>query len=246
MLSLCSAKTGKFISLQRALTSVVYCFLCLSFLRRLFPRWSPLPIPNRVVKPWRADGTALLRESRSSPSFYPKKPIPQQDGLSRFYPFQILLLNQNFLYLPAGISPILSFPIFENNLFFVVVLFLLIPCELNAKQWYMRVFAFNNMNFNHLKRSMEERIWKWWGEVIHWEPTEEWSKERLAVGEAWKMACYLAVMRWREKRDAEVWLKAYEDGFAAERKRKKILQKPGKDVHWFPLIAYGQVLWICC
>jgi hypothetical protein len=27
-----------------------------------------------------------------------------------------------------------------------------------------------------------------------------------------------------------------------ERKRKKILQKPGKDVHWFPLIEYGQVL----
>jgi len=48
--------------------------------------------------------------------------------------------------------------------------------------------------------------------------------------------------RCREKRDAEVWLKAYKDGFAAERKRKKILQKPGKDVHWFPLIAYGQVL----
>lgn len=27
-----------------------------------------------------------------------------------------------------------------------------------------------------------------------------------------------------------------------ERKRKKILQKPGKDVHWCPLIEYGQVL----
>jgi len=25
-------------------------------------------------------------------------------------------------------------------------------------------------------------------------------------------------------------------------KEKKILQKPGKDVHWCPLIEYGQVL----
>jgi hypothetical protein len=37
--------------------------------RWLYPRGSPLPIPNREVKPARADGTALVRESRSLPNY---------------------------------------------------------------------------------------------------------------------------------------------------------------------------------
>ena len=37
-------------------------------LRWLWQRGSPLPIPNRVVKPVSADGTAVLWESMSSPS----------------------------------------------------------------------------------------------------------------------------------------------------------------------------------
>ena len=38
-------------------------------LRWLLRRGSPLPIPNRVVKPACADGTAVMWESMSSPFF---------------------------------------------------------------------------------------------------------------------------------------------------------------------------------
>ena len=38
-------------------------------LRWLLRRGSPLPIPNRVVKPASADGTAVMWESMSSPFF---------------------------------------------------------------------------------------------------------------------------------------------------------------------------------
>jgi hypothetical protein len=41
----------------------------LTTLRWLLRRGSPLPIPNRVVKPACADGTAVLWESMSSPFF---------------------------------------------------------------------------------------------------------------------------------------------------------------------------------
>ena len=40
-----------------------------NLLRWLLRRGSPLPIPNRVVKPACADGTAVLWESMSSPFF---------------------------------------------------------------------------------------------------------------------------------------------------------------------------------
>ena len=42
---------------------------CLKILRWLLRRGSPLPIPNRVVKPACADGTAVMWESMSSPFF---------------------------------------------------------------------------------------------------------------------------------------------------------------------------------
>jgi hypothetical protein len=41
-------------------------------------RGSPLPIPNRVVKPACADGTAVMWESMSSPFF--RKPYPIRMG----------------------------------------------------------------------------------------------------------------------------------------------------------------------
>ena len=44
-----------------------------NLLRWLLRRGSPLPIPNRVVKPACADGTAVMWESMSSPFF--EKPI---------------------------------------------------------------------------------------------------------------------------------------------------------------------------
>ena len=40
-----------------------------NLLRWLLRRGSPLPIPNRVVKPACADGTAVMWESMSSPFF---------------------------------------------------------------------------------------------------------------------------------------------------------------------------------
>ena len=42
---------------------------CKTTLRWLLRRGSPLPIPNRVVKPACADGTAVMWESMSSPFF---------------------------------------------------------------------------------------------------------------------------------------------------------------------------------
>ena len=42
---------------------------CKTTLRWLLRRGSPLPIPNRVVKPACADGTAIMWESMSSPFF---------------------------------------------------------------------------------------------------------------------------------------------------------------------------------
>ncbi|HWR00679.1 MAG TPA: hypothetical protein VN371_02365, partial [Chlorobaculum sp.] len=57
------------------------------------------PIPNRVVKPRRADGTALLRESRSSPSFYTESP-QQYRGLFVFIPLPFLDLLSHFLFFP--------------------------------------------------------------------------------------------------------------------------------------------------
>ncbi len=44
-----------------------------NLLRWLLRRGSPLPFPNRVVKPACADGTAVMWESMSSPFF--EKPI---------------------------------------------------------------------------------------------------------------------------------------------------------------------------
>ncbi len=43
--------------------------IALKILRWLLRRGSPLPIPNRVVKPACADGTAIMWESMSSPFF---------------------------------------------------------------------------------------------------------------------------------------------------------------------------------
>ena len=47
-------------------------------LRWLLRRGSPLPIPNRVVKPACADGTAVMWESMSSPFF--KNPSSNDEG----------------------------------------------------------------------------------------------------------------------------------------------------------------------
>ena len=46
----------------------------LTTLRWLLRRGSPLPIPNRVVKPACADGTAVMWESMSSPFFSEAQP----------------------------------------------------------------------------------------------------------------------------------------------------------------------------
>lgn len=53
-----------------------------NFLRWLLRRGSPLPIPNRVVKPASADGTAVMWESMSSPFFI--EPQPFQVGVLFF------------------------------------------------------------------------------------------------------------------------------------------------------------------
>jgi hypothetical protein len=51
----------------------------------------------------------------------------------------------------------------------------------------------------------------------------------------------------REMRDADdSFFRAFKRAGEMKRKRKKILQMTRKDVHCFPLIEYGQVLWICC
>jgi hypothetical protein len=51
----------------------------LTTLRWLLRRGSPLPIPNRVVKPACADGTAVMWESMSSPFFM--EPQPEKVGV---------------------------------------------------------------------------------------------------------------------------------------------------------------------
>ena len=51
---------------------------CKTTLRWLLRRGSPLPIPNRVVKPACADGTAVMWESMSSPFF--KNPSSFDEG----------------------------------------------------------------------------------------------------------------------------------------------------------------------
>ena len=51
---------------------------CKTTLRWLLRRGSPLPIPNRVVKPACADGTAVMWESMSSPFF--KNPSSKDEG----------------------------------------------------------------------------------------------------------------------------------------------------------------------
>ena len=62
---------------------------CKTTLRWLLRRGSPLPIPNRVVKPACADGTAVMWESMSSPFF--KNPSSIDEG------FFLLLLLMIFL-----------------------------------------------------------------------------------------------------------------------------------------------------
>jgi hypothetical protein len=55
---------------------------CNTALRWLLRRGSPLPIPNRVVKPACADGTAVMWESMSSPFF--SEPQPEKAGVLFF------------------------------------------------------------------------------------------------------------------------------------------------------------------
>ena len=57
----------------------------LTTLRWLLRRGSPLPIPNRVVKPACADGTAVLWESMSSPFF--SKTLSNSDRVFLFCMF---------------------------------------------------------------------------------------------------------------------------------------------------------------
>ena len=57
-----------------------------NLLRWLLRRGSPLPIPNRVVKPACADGTAVMWESMSSPFFME----PQSEKIG------VLFFNGNF------------------------------------------------------------------------------------------------------------------------------------------------------
>lgn len=56
-------------------------------------RGSPLPIPNRVVKPACADGTAFLWESMSSPFF--ENPVSNETGFFVLYTF--IKKNENIL-----------------------------------------------------------------------------------------------------------------------------------------------------
>ena len=53
-----------------------------NLLRWLLRRGSPLPIPNRVVKPACADGTAVMWESMSSPFFM--EPFHENERVSWF------------------------------------------------------------------------------------------------------------------------------------------------------------------
>ena len=65
-----------------------------NLLRWLLRRGSPLPIPNRVVKPVCADGTAVMWESMSSPFFNLNlfsdsfEPQPEKVGVLFFYFFR--------------------------------------------------------------------------------------------------------------------------------------------------------------
>ena len=63
-----------------------------NLLRWLLRRGSPLPIPNREVKPDCADGTAVMWESMSSPFF--ENPILYRIGFFVFIKFTILFLFQ--------------------------------------------------------------------------------------------------------------------------------------------------------
>jgi hypothetical protein len=58
-----------------------------NLLRWLLRRGSPLPIPNRVVKPACADGTAVMWESMSSPFFI--EPQPEKVGALFFYRYKL-------------------------------------------------------------------------------------------------------------------------------------------------------------
>ena len=72
----------------------------------------PLPIPNREVKPDRADGTAHPRESRSPP-FYESPEFIMNSGLSLcFYTCCSLLLLHTILFVPLYVN----FP--PNSLFY--------------------------------------------------------------------------------------------------------------------------------
>ena len=66
-----------------------------NLLRWLLRRGSPLPIPNRVVKPACADGTAVMWESMSSPFF--ENPV-LMNGVFCFY------RNDVFGFLPRFVA----------------------------------------------------------------------------------------------------------------------------------------------
>lgn len=103
-----------------------------NFLRWLLRRGSPLPIPNRVVKPACADGTAVMWESMSSPFFMKLQLV--KVGVFLFYTwsplgFLLLISNVAFSFAQSGIA----LKSFENPSSLMKFFLFLILCVLYWK-----------------------------------------------------------------------------------------------------------------
>ena len=104
-------------SLLQSLLSIHVIVSCLraaniKIFRCLYRRCPPLPIPNREVKPARADGTAVTcgRVGRCQPLFKSKSPVVNTIGLCCFSHELILEVNQAgdicFMLPPSALSSV--------------------------------------------------------------------------------------------------------------------------------------------
>ena len=97
---------------------------CKTTLRWLLRRGSPLPIPNREVKPACADGTAVMWESMSSPFFWKT----------------LFLSKRGFLFYRCDQSlPLIRSLSFKNG-------------KIPKLDFLFLIFGFNNSRFIQIKR----------------------------------------------------------------------------------------------
>ena len=92
----------------------------------------PLPIPNREVKPDRADGTAHPRESRSPP-FYESPEFTMNSGL--FLCICLFTESSFRTFLPFSPSPLLLFSLLLSTFLLIIQLIfsgVCISCALEA------------------------------------------------------------------------------------------------------------------